>query len=46
MKSENVEPIRIKFEGLDADQHTVELSSLAASLQGASRIIAASGQVR
>jgi hypothetical protein len=37
------EPIIIRFDGLDADQHTLELTALADSLAGLSRIIAASG---
>ncbi|SDP46346.1 hypothetical protein SAMN05428967_2233 [Phyllobacterium sp. YR620] len=45
MKVESIDPIRIKFEGLDAANHTVELTSLALSLQGAAKIIGASGQL-
>ncbi|WP_418460444.1 hypothetical protein ACNT8L_18170 [Brucella intermedia] len=45
MNIEKIDPICIKFEGLDASNNAVELSVLASSLQGASKIIAASGQV-
>lgn len=37
------EPIVIRFDGLDADKHQMELVGLAESLDGLSRIIAASG---
>jgi hypothetical protein len=37
------EPIVIRFDGLDADNHVIELSVLAESLRGLSRIIASSG---
>lgn len=36
------EPIVIRFDGLDADNHVIELRSLSESLRGLSRIIAAS----
>jgi len=45
MNSEQIDPILIKFEGLDTDYHMVELGALASSLQGASRIIGAAAQV-
>ncbi|MBM7045219.1 hypothetical protein [Rhizobium lusitanum] len=45
MNIEKIDPIRISFKGLDADNHMVELGALAASLQGAAKIIGAGGQV-
>jgi hypothetical protein len=45
MQVGKVDPIRIKFEGLDADKHIVELEPLALSLRGASKLIASGGQV-
>ncbi|MDR7225057.1 hypothetical protein [Aminobacter aminovorans] len=45
MQVEKIDPIRIKFEGLDADRHLVELEPLALSLRGASKLIASGGQV-
>jgi hypothetical protein len=37
------EPILIRFDGLDADKHEIEMSALADSLGGIARIIAVSG---
>jgi hypothetical protein len=37
------EPIVIRFDGLDADNHTLELVSLSEALSGLARIIASSG---
>ncbi|MER8833711.1 hypothetical protein [Mesorhizobium sp. M0909] len=45
MQVEKVDPIRIKYEGLDAGRHIVELEPLALSLRGASKLIASGGQV-
>lgn len=45
MKINYIDPIKITFEGLDADNNAVELSALALSLQGASKLLAASTQV-
>ncbi|MDR7034506.1 hypothetical protein [Mesorhizobium sp. BE184] len=45
MQVEKIDPIRIKYEGLDADRNIVELESLASSLRGASRLLVSSGQV-
>ncbi|WP_028744209.1 hypothetical protein [Rhizobium leguminosarum] len=45
MNIEQIDPILLKFEGLDSDLHMVELGALAASLQGASKMIGAAAQV-
>jgi len=45
MKVDKIDPIRIQFDGLDADSHLVELGTLATSLQGASKLLASGGQV-
>ncbi len=37
------EPIRIRYDGLDATNHELELGSLAESLRGLSRIISVTG---
>lgn len=37
------EPIRIRYDGLDAERHEIELSSLADSLKGLSRILGVAG---
>lgn len=37
------EPIRIRFDGMDADRHEIELASLAKSLSGLARIIGITG---
>jgi hypothetical protein len=34
-----IEPVRIRYDGLDADNHEIELSLLSESLHGISRII-------
>ncbi|MHA4731177.1 hypothetical protein [Ensifer adhaerens] len=45
MQVEKVDPIRIVFDGLDADRHQVELGALGVALQGASKLLGAGGQV-
>lgn len=45
MQVEKVDPIRVVFKGLDADNHQVELGALGVALQGASKLLGASGQV-
>lgn len=37
------EPIRIRYDGIDAERHEIELSSLATSLDGIARIIGVAG---
>ncbi len=45
MRVENIDPIRIAFDGLDAGNHQIELGALGVALQGASKLIGAGGQV-
>lgn len=45
MAEEYFDPIILRYEGLDADRNFVDLGQLGASIQGASRIIAAGGNI-
>lgn len=45
MRVEKIEPIKIVFDGLDAENHQVELGALGIALQGASKLLGSGGQV-